>query len=243
MKLRAKREKILKEPKIKKKMDERGTGLLDGPQCLKDCPLSDLCGCCCLGSALSSLGVRLSKAKGIWRIPDLWVMRGCKPLPMAGRETDVCFLCSHSSRTLETVFLTSFSPRTWIIILHIKYLPCVIIKSLWGCVAGKKKKGRKGNKHTEHITYGKQHWLLRNENSWHQKKLWGFLTQSSLLRSSWFRSLGLRQSHFLPNPCVVTQQLHCWIVWVLFKSTLPALIHSILKTSLWGRHWFLHFTD
>lgn len=51
----------------------------------------------------------------------------CKPAPMTGRQTDVYLFCSHSSKTLETVSLTSFSPRTWIIFLHCKYPPCVII--------------------------------------------------------------------------------------------------------------------
>lgn len=92
-----------------------------------------------------------AKSKGMWMIQNLGLMRGYKPVPMAGRETEVYFLCSHSSRTVETVFLTSFSPRTWIIILHIKFPPCVTIKSLWGCAAWTGKK----RKHTA-VTYRKR---------------------------------------------------------------------------------------
>lgn len=108
---KAKHGKIFRKPKIKKKIYKRGTGRTDGPRMVWQVawPLSDLPHFRFLDSALSLLKVRLSK--GIWVILNIWAMRGCKPVPMAGRAIDVYFLCSHSSRTLETDFLTSFSPR------------------------------------------------------------------------------------------------------------------------------------
>lgn len=164
----------------------------------------------------------------MWMIQNLGLMRCYKPVPMAGRETEVYFLCSHSSRTVETVFLTSFSPRTWIIILHIKFPPCVTIKSLWGCAAGTREEKETHSSYLQEAARGSP----SHESSCRCRKLWWFLNKSSLPPSSWFHSLGLCQAHFLYNQDSLTRQRHCWICGVLFKSTLPPLVYSILKTRL-----------
>lgn len=186
-----------------------------------------------MDSALICLRVRLI-LKEFVSLKFYYRMISCKPVPMAGRETDVYFLCSHSSRTLVTVFLTSFLPGTWIIILHFKHPPGVIIKSLWGCAAEKKE--RKTN--MQPINYWRQHFDFWEMKIADIREGCEAQSHSSLLVSF----TGLWQPHFLYNQNSQAQQIHCWVFGVLFKSTLSALICSILKTSLWGRYCFPHYT-
>lgn len=102
---------------------------------------------------------------------------------------------------------------------------------------------REEGKETQHSTYGKQQVDHRDRETAAIRKSCDVLTKPSLPPSSGFHSLGLGQAHFLYNQDSLTRQLHCWIFGVLFKSTLPALIYSILKTRPSGRYYFVHFTD